>query len=72
MSYFKVERNLKAGFDEIISVATNKHIEKKIKENLKQVKITSILEFDITTHFFYLIFASNKQRHLCRRNKLYR
>lgn len=71
MSYFKVERNLKAGFDEIISVATNRHIEEKIKENLKQVKITSILEFDIT-HFFYLIFASNKQRHLCRRNKLYR
>jgi len=53
---WNIGRNLKAGFGEIISVATNKHIEEKIKEklkgrNLKQVKTTSVLGFDITQLF---------------------
>jgi hypothetical protein len=48
-----IERNLQAGFDEIICVATNRQVEEKIKvqlkdKNLKQAVITSVFAFDIT------------------------
>jgi hypothetical protein len=46
-----IEKNLKAGFDEIICVATNKDIETKIRVNFQQldekVKILSVLSFTI-------------------------
>lgn len=47
-----IEKNLKAGFNEIICVATNKSVEDKIKEqlkdrNLKQVTTTSVSAFSI-------------------------
>lgn len=48
-----IERNLKAGFDEIVVIATNKSAEEKIKNIfqknnlLEKIKITSALLFDI-------------------------
>lgn len=45
-----IEKNLKAGFDEIICVATNKEVEEKIREQLRgtdeRVRITSVFEFE--------------------------
>lgn len=44
-----ISKNLKAGFDEVICVATSREFEQKIKEQLgehdKRVKITSVFEF---------------------------
>ncbi len=46
-----IEKNLKAGFDEIICVATNKEVEEKIKRDFqgddKRVRITSVFEFEV-------------------------
>lgn len=46
-----IEKNLKAGFDEVICVATSKEFEQKIREQLgvgdKRVRITSVFEFGI-------------------------
>ena len=53
-----IQKNLTAGFDEVICVATNKSVEKKIKqdierENIKdeKVKLTSVLDFKWTNHY---------------------
>ena len=47
-----IEKNLKAGFDEIICVATNKEVEQKIREQLgvsdERVRVTSVFEFDVS------------------------
>jgi hypothetical protein len=47
-----IEKNLKAGFEEIICVATNKEVEQKIREQLgvsdERVRITSVFEFDVS------------------------
>ena len=47
-----IEKNLKAGFDEVICVATSRKLEQEIKEKLKNkmpksVIITSVFAFDI-------------------------
>ncbi len=49
-----IQRALEAGFDEIISVATNRYAEEKIRNDLKQnniiddkIKVTSVFAFDI-------------------------
>ena len=46
-----IEKNLKAGFDEIICVATNKEVEEKIRKQLgvsdERVRVTSVFEFEI-------------------------
>ncbi|MBI5614242.1 hypothetical protein HY947_04925 [Candidatus Gottesmanbacteria bacterium] len=44
-----IEKNIKAGFQEIICVATNKDVERKIKDQVQttdgRVRITSVFEF---------------------------
>lgn len=44
-----IEKNLKAGFDEVICVATNKEVEEKIRQELKiedaRVRLTTVFEF---------------------------
>ena len=49
-----IQRALKAGFDQIICVATNRYVEEKIRNQLKQhnitddrVKVTSVFGFDV-------------------------
>ncbi len=49
-----VRKALKAGFDQIICVATNKYVEEKIRQDLKakdisdpRVKVTSVFAFDV-------------------------
>ena len=47
---FNIEKNLKAGFDEVICVATSREFEQKIREQLgehdERVQVTSVFEFD--------------------------
>lgn len=44
-----IEKNLKAGFDEVICVATNKEVEEKTRQELKiedaRIKLTTVFEF---------------------------
>ncbi len=44
-----IEKNIKAGFDEVICVATNKEVEEKTRQELKiedaRVRLTSVFEF---------------------------
>lgn len=44
-----IEKNIKAGFDEVICVATNKEVEDKTRQELKiedaRVKVTNVFEF---------------------------
>jgi hypothetical protein len=49
-----IQRALEAGFHEIICVATNRHVEEKTRNLLKQkdaaddrVKVTSVFAFDV-------------------------
>jgi hypothetical protein len=49
-----IERNLAAGFDQVICVATNRFVEDKIKKELlkknisdERVKITSVFGYDV-------------------------
>jgi len=49
-----IQRALKAGFDEVICVATNRYVEDKIRKELKRnnifenlVKLTSVFLFDV-------------------------
>jgi len=49
-----IERDLNAGFDEVICVATDKYVEEKIREELKnrniideKVKVSSVFSFAI-------------------------
>lgn len=47
-----IEKNMKAGFDEVVCIATTRKLEEEIKEqlkdrNLNQVKITSVSAFDV-------------------------
>ncbi len=44
-----IEKNIKAGFDEVICVATNKEVEEKIRQELKiedaRIRLTTVFEF---------------------------
>ena len=48
-----IEKNIKAGFDEIVCVATSKELEEKIKQDIRElglhekVRVTSVFEFDL-------------------------
>ncbi len=50
-----IQRALEAGFDEIVCIATNRHVEEKIRQELKRknisnnrLKVTSVFAFDIS------------------------
>jgi hypothetical protein len=49
-----IEKNLKAGFDEVVCVAVNKEVKEKIRQELEKnnlidskIKITCVFEFEI-------------------------
>ena len=49
-----IEKNVKAGFQEIVCVATSKELEEKIRQEVRErslasrVKVTSVFEFDVS------------------------